>query len=122
MIKLLLIITGSVALSLAVIGVFLPILPTTPLVLVAAACYAKGSRRMYRWIVSNKYFGPVVRDWETTRSITYKAKLVSLLFMNTSIIISMIITRNNLFITALLLASAVMANFVIGRIPVKKAN
>jgi uncharacterized membrane protein YbaN (DUF454 family) len=60
---------GLVALALAVLGVFLPVLPTTPLVLLAAAFFARGSARLHHYLLHHKIFGPVIQDWEEHRSM-----------------------------------------------------
>ena len=57
---------GTVALGLGIVGVVLPGLPTTPFVLLAAACYAKASPRLHRWLRAHRLFGPMVRDWRNT--------------------------------------------------------
>ena len=59
---------GLVALLLGVVGIFLPLLPTTPFVLLAAACFSRGSTRCERWLLSHRTFGPMVRDWRRHRA------------------------------------------------------
>ena len=68
---------GWIALGLGTIGIFLPVLPTTPFVLVAAWCFSKGSREMHRWLLEHRWFGPTVRSWEEHGVIPLRAKLVS---------------------------------------------
>lgn len=70
-------ILGFAFLGLAIVGVFLPLLPTTPFVLLAAACFAQSSERMHRWILANETFGPMVRDWEDQRCITCRVKVIA---------------------------------------------
>ena len=72
---------GFVFLALALIGVFLPLLPTTPFVLLAAGCFAQSSERMHRWILANPTFGPTVRDWEQKRCVTRRVKAVAIASM-----------------------------------------
>ncbi len=60
---------GQAALALAVLGIFLPVLPTTPLVLLAAAFFARGSARLHRYLLHHKLFGPIIQDWEEHRSM-----------------------------------------------------
>jgi uncharacterized membrane protein YbaN (DUF454 family) len=60
---------GLAALTLAVLGVFLPVLPTTPLVLLAAAFFARGSTRLHHYLLHHKVFGPIIQDWEEHRSM-----------------------------------------------------
>ena len=68
---------GWAALGLAGAGVVLPVVPTTPFVLVAAWCFSKGSRRMHQWLLDHQRFGPVVRDWERHGVIRMRGKVLS---------------------------------------------
>lgn len=72
---------GWLCLLLGFIGVFLPVLPTTPFVLLAAYFFSKGSKRMHAWLLSSKMFGPVIRDWERDGVIRPAAKALSLSMM-----------------------------------------
>ena len=69
---------GFLFLALALVGVFLPLLPTTPFVLLAAACFAQSSERMHRWILANETFGPMVRDWEQKRCVSCRVKAIAI--------------------------------------------
>lgn len=71
----LLVACGFVFVGLAGLGVVLPVVPTTPLLIVAAACFARSSPRFYRWLVTNRIFGPLILEWRTTRSIPLAAKV-----------------------------------------------
>jgi uncharacterized membrane protein YbaN (DUF454 family) len=71
--------TGLLFVGLAILGVVLPILPTTPFLLVAAACFAKSSPEMQKRLLANKTFGPLIHDWQQHRSIPRKAKRIALL-------------------------------------------
>jgi uncharacterized membrane protein YbaN (DUF454 family) len=74
-------ILGLLCLVLGVIGVAVPLLPTTPFVLLAAACFAKSSPRMHGWLLNSELFGPMLRGWEANRCISYKVKWLALLMM-----------------------------------------
>ncbi|MDO8932168.1 MAG: YbaN family protein [Rhodocyclaceae bacterium] len=87
-VRILLWLAGSVALVLAVIGIVVPGLPTTPFVLVAAACYARASRRFYFWLVHNPTFGPLIREWRLHRSIPWRIKLIAIGTMSLTIGVS----------------------------------
>lgn len=65
---------GTIFLTLGLIGVAVPLMPTTPFLILAAACYARGSARMHRWLLTNKIFGKVVSDYTQRRGITPRAR------------------------------------------------
>ena len=68
---------GWSSLFLAVLGVVLPLLPTTPFVLVAAFAFSKSSRRFHHWLLTHKIFGPLVTDWQKNGVIRLKAKILA---------------------------------------------
>ena len=72
---------GTLFLFIGIIGVFLPVLPTTPFLLLATACYARSSRRFYNWLMNHPAFGPLIVEWRTYRSIPWKIKLVAVATM-----------------------------------------
>lgn len=84
----LLIVAGIVATALGVVGAFLPVLPTTPFLLVAAACFARASPKLDRMLVESKLFGPTLVEWRRHRSIPWRTKLVAIGLMSTMILIS----------------------------------
>ncbi len=59
----------------------MPILPTTPFLLLATACYARSSRRFYNWLMNHPAFGPLIVEWRTYRSIPWRVKLVAVATM-----------------------------------------
>ncbi len=71
-------IIGLVCVGLAVLGLFLPVLPTTPLLLLALACFARSSEKLHTWLLSNRTFGPLIRHWEESKSMPRKAKIYSI--------------------------------------------
>jgi uncharacterized membrane protein YbaN (DUF454 family) len=86
--KILINIVGSLALILAILGLFLPLLPTTPFLLLASACYARGSKRMQKWLHNNRLFGEYIRNYEEGKGIPLKAKVIAVLLLWTSLVLS----------------------------------
>ena len=70
-------IAGSISLGVGVIGIILPLLPTTPFVILAAYCYARSSKRMHDWLLSHKVFGPLIDDWNQHGAIRRPAKILA---------------------------------------------
>jgi len=77
----LLIIEGTFFVGLGIIGIFLPLLPTTPFLLLAAACYARSSKRFYNWLLTNRWFGNYIRNYRERKGIPYKIKILSISFL-----------------------------------------
>lgn len=73
--KIVLIILGSISFALAVAGIFLPLLPTTPLLLLAAALWLKSSDRLYNWLINHPTFGEYIRNFQQHRAIPLKVKI-----------------------------------------------
>jgi uncharacterized membrane protein YbaN (DUF454 family) len=73
-----LLVAGFACVGLAALGVFLPLLPTTPFLLVAAACFARSSPRFYRALLGNRIFGPLIRDWREHRAVPLRAKILAI--------------------------------------------
>lgn len=74
----LLIAAGTLCVALATLGLFVPVLPTTPLLLLAAVCYARSSERFYRWLLTNRWFGAYIRNYREGRGIALWHKVVAL--------------------------------------------
>ncbi len=68
---------GVLSLALGIAGIFLPILPTTPFLLLTAFCFSKGSPRLHAWLLNHKQFGPVIVDWQTRHVIRLPVKILA---------------------------------------------
>ena len=77
---------GILSLIVGIIGIILPLVPTTPFILLAAVSFAKGSSRFHNYLVKNKYSGPIIKDWQENRTIPLRAKIVTALMMSISIL------------------------------------
>lgn len=76
---------GHLFLVVGVIGVFLPVLPTTPFILLAAFCYERGSPRFHLLLLENRYVGPYIRNWKESGSIPLRAKVIAVSMIAMSI-------------------------------------
>ncbi|MHB1142448.1 MAG: YbaN family protein [Sulfuricaulis sp.] len=79
---------GFVAIGVA--GIFLPVLPTTPFMLLAAACFARSSERFYRWLLNHRIFGATVREWQQHRSIPRRTKWFAITTMAATLAVSVV--------------------------------
>lgn len=84
LIRWLLIAAGGLAVLLGIMGIFLPIMPTVPFILLAAACFGRASPRFHRWLYQHPYFGKMVRNWEERRAISRKGKYMAWSMMTLS--------------------------------------
>lgn len=98
-----LIITGSMSLGLGVLGIFLPLLPTTVFLLIAAACYARSSDRLYEWLLSHKWFGSYIRNWREHKALTRRTKTTILLVLWATLTASAVFAVENIVIRLVLL-------------------
>lgn len=72
---------GSLFLFLGIIGIFLPVLPTTPFLLLAAAFYFRGSSQLYCWLLNHKYLGSYIRAFRENKAIPLRVKILSMMLM-----------------------------------------
>ena len=78
LVRYVLLVAGSIFLVLGTLGIFLPVLPTTPFLLLTAACYARGSIRIYNWLMNNRYFGAYIRSWREEKRIPLRIKIFAI--------------------------------------------
>ncbi len=98
---------GTLSLAIGAVGIILPVLPTTPFVLIAAACYLRGSKRMYDRLVKNRYFGGYLRDYVEGRGVSKRATVVSIAFLWSLILLSVVFATNDQIIRAVLVVVAI---------------
>lgn len=72
---------GAFSLATGVVGLVLPLLPTTPFILLAAYCFSRGSERYEQWLLIHPRFGPMVRDWRASRAVPLRAKQLASVMM-----------------------------------------
>lgn len=114
-IKSLLLFAGWTCVGLGVVGVFLPILPTTPFMILAAACFARSSKKFYIWLLLNPYFGKHVYRYRENRIIPRKVKIVGISVLVLSLGSSIIFFVPVLFVKILLGFIGIWVAFFIAR-------
>ena len=87
----LLILIGILSLVLGVIGAFVPLLPTVPLVLLSGFCFARSSERLHSWLINNPHFGAIIRNFEAGRGIPRNVKIRAIVVVWLSMTVSAII-------------------------------
>lgn len=97
---------GSLALAVGMVGVFVPVLPTTPFLLLAALCYARGSSRCYRWLTTNRVFGRYLDGYLSGRGVSWRVKAAALLLLWVGIGLSVGFAAEDLWLRLLLVAVA----------------
>ena len=116
----LLVAAGLVALGLGLIGIVLPGLPTTPFVLLAAACFARASPRLHGWLTTHRYLGPMVRDWEANRSLPLHVKWIAITMMGTMVLLSACQFNGRAWLQGAVLALGLVGAWVVWRIPTRR--
>ncbi|HMQ04956.1 MAG TPA: YbaN family protein [Pyrinomonadaceae bacterium] len=104
--KAFLIFTGTVFVSLGVLGMFLPLVPTTVFLLLAAYCYSRSSERFHNWLLTNRFCGPYIHNYQSGRGISVRQKASTLFFLWASIGLSIWIVQQTFWLVLLLLAVA----------------
>ncbi|MFH2107951.1 MAG: YbaN family protein [Chrysiogenia bacterium] len=102
--RLLLACCGIVAVALGAAGIFLPLLPTTPFLLLAAACFLRSSDRLYNWLITHKWFGRYIRQYWEHRAISRQTKVATLVLLWGTLAFSGLVVLDALWIRVVLLA------------------
>lgn len=101
-----LVIAGFVFTGLGLIGIFLPIIPTTPFLLLAVACFARSSKRHHSWLLDNKWFGSFIKDYHEKRGIKLRVKVIAISLLWISISFSVLFMVGNLFVSVIMVIVA----------------
>lgn len=119
--KLMWISLGSLFVGLGAIGVIVPGLPTTPFLILAAACYIRSSQRLYDWLISNKRFGPYLKDYREGKGIPRKAKRVAVVMIVVFVSFSVVFGIEDLTLKiAVGLLGLIGLLYVLFKVPVAK--
>ena len=118
--KPLLIVAGSISVGLGILGIILPVLPTTPFLLLAAACYARSSQRFYCWLLNNRWFGTYIDNYRSKRGMPLKVKLLTVSLLWTTLTLSLIFAVSSLALRLILIVLALGVSIHILRLKTLK--
>lgn len=107
---------GTVCVGLGLLGIFLPVLPTTPFLLLAAFCYGRGSKRFYHWLVDRSWFGDYIRNYREGRGIPLKQKVMTIILLWLTIGVTIGLTEPAWWLKVLLAAVAIGVTFHVTRL------
>jgi uncharacterized membrane protein YbaN (DUF454 family) len=107
LVKNVLIALGTFFTGLGIIGIFIPILPTTPFLLLAAACFARGSERFYNWLLNNRLFGNYIKNYREGKGIPITVKIVTISLLWLTILFSVLFVVQILIVRIILIGIAV---------------
>ncbi len=113
---------GTFFLVIGIIGIAVPVLPTTPFLLLAAACYLRGSKRMYDWMMTNRVFGKYLRDYHEGRGVSWRVKASATAFLWIVILTTAIFFTDKLWLRLVLVVVAVAVSAHIVMIRPKASN
>ena len=111
---------GTLSVALGVVGMLLPLLPTTPFLLLAAACYARSSPRFYHWLITNRWCGVYIRNYREGRGLPFRQKVMTLTLLWITIGATAIFVIPLWWVRLLLLTIAMGVTFHLLRIPTFK--
>jgi len=122
-----LVVVGSLSLAAGIIGMLVPMWPTTPFLLLAAACYVRSSERLYGWLIEHRHLGPYIQDFRTGRGIPLRVKVIVLGLMWTTTVMSSVMMVSSreadpfaLAYAFVVMAAAVGVQYYVGfRIPTR---
>lgn len=106
-IKITLTVVGIISVSIGTIGVFVPLLPTTPFLLLAAACFMRSSDRLYDWLMHHRWFGTYIRNYREHHAITLPTKILAILLLWSTLSYAALAVTGSWFVRILLLSIAV---------------
>jgi len=114
------VLAGTIFLVIGAVGVVIPVLPTTPFLLLSAACYMRGSERLHNWILTNRVFGAFIRNYREGKGISFKNKLLTLVLLWFTISYSVLFVIEMPLIKGLLFLIAFVVSAHIVLLPTNK--
>lgn len=115
-------IIGLIAVVLGVVGIFLPLLPTTPFLLLASACFARGSEQLHRWLRTNKLFGTYLSDFEQGKGIPLWGKIMAIGLLWLSLGYSVYRLGSNPLTLLLIAIGVAVSTYLIACVPTRSST
>ena len=116
-----LVVAGSGFVVVGLAGIFLPVLPTTPFLLLAAACYARASRRFYNALLNSRLFGPAILEWQQHRAIAWRTKLTAIALLTVTFATSIVFFVEDFWLRLALVVVGLVLGVWLYRIPSRDA-
>jgi len=116
LIRLILIVAGTLCLILGLIGVFVPGLPTTPFLLLTAGLYVRSSDRLYQRLIKNPLIGNHIANWQNNRNLPLRTKVVSIVLMWAMIILSIVFMTQSVVLRLVIILAGLTGTLVMGYI------
>lgn len=111
---------GLLSTALGVVGIFVPVLPTVPLLLLAAACFARSSERFHGWLLGHPYLGPMIRDYMDGQGVPLRAKIIAISTIWVSISISVLFLIPLFWVKVFLIAIGLCVTIYLLRLPMRE--
>lgn len=116
--RLLYLIVGWVSLVLGIIGIILPLLPTTPFILLSAWCFSQSSVRFHNWLKAHKFFGPMLENWQSDKGIPRKSRNRAIIFMWCGMSLSIFLV-SKFWATIMLISIGLCVSIYLFRLPLR---
>jgi uncharacterized membrane protein YbaN (DUF454 family) len=121
MLRIVYIVAGTLSLGLGITGIFIPGLPTTPFLLLAAFFYAKSSERLHKWLINHRVFGPIISDFREGKGMTVRAKLWVIFLIWLTVLITALILKPSIIFIYVHIGIGLIGTFVMAfGLPTKK--
>lgn len=108
-------VSGFCALALAIVGIVLPLLPTTPFLLVSAFCFARSSPKFHDWLLAHPYFGTVIKEWQQYRAISKRSKISAMVVILFTMVLSVALRVPTSILIIQIIVLSLSALFILTR-------
>jgi uncharacterized protein len=105
--KIILVLIGMLSLLLGIVGIVIPLLPTTPFLLLTTACFMRSSERLYLWLINHKWFGEYICNYREHKAIPLSTKIIAISFLWLSILYSIFFIVDSIYLHLLLVVIAI---------------